>query len=75
MDTGIIYWFKVGYLVRILETLLFVFDIEEGYETLENRRRQPPRGCMGISVVGKPTICDIVLLSANMWNLDAKYDL
>ena len=63
----VIYYFKSGSRDRILETLLNIFDNEEGYETLAG-----PRGCKGIIVIWNPTINIGMLLCDNIMNLYAK---
>ena len=48
MDMGIIACIKVGYRMQLLRYFLQLFDEGgEGYEALEARRKNSPRGCKG----------------------------
>ena len=74
MEIGIIVYFKVGYCVQLLEYILWLFDEGvEGYEALEAHRENSPRVCKGMCVRRKPTMLDLMDLSAEVWNDDAKY--
>ena len=72
-DMGIISLFNIIYCVRVLETILSIFDIEESYETLEYHWRNTPMDCNFIIDVGKPKIIDYMFLCYNLCNSDAKY--
>ena len=73
MYIGIIERLKTRYCVRILETLLNVLDIEEGYENMTACQSHPSRVCKGIIVVGKHNIIGVIILYDNICNLDVKY--
>ena len=73
MDMGITTCFKVGYRVRLLEYLLRLFNVEEGYEALRTLRKRSKPGYKGLSVGRKPRLLDLMDLSVGIWNGDAKY--
>ena len=74
MHMGIITCFKFGYRVKLLNYILQLFDEGgKGYEALEDRSKNSLRGCKDMCVGGKPTMLDLMDLSAEVWNDDAKY--
>ena len=70
---GIILCFKFGYHVQLIEYLLQLFDVEEGYEALEDFRERAKPGCKGQSVGVNPTMLWMMDLSVGVCNSDEMY--
>ena len=62
--------------MRLIEYLIQLFDVEEGYEAPEAFRERAKHGWKGLRVGGKPTMLDFMDLNVGIWNgNNAKYDL
>ena len=70
---GIIVCFKFGYHVQLIEYLLQLFDVEEGYESIEACRERAKIWWNGLSVGVNPKMLDFMDLSLGIWNGNAEY--
>lgn len=70
---GMIASLKVGYKSRMLESLLDIFDADEGFERAKALRDQQQPGCRGLQYGGKATLLDAMEILKDIWDADAKY--
>ena len=72
-DMGMIAALKVGYCVKMLDSLLAIFDVDGGYASAATARALQKDGCKGLAYGGKATVLDAIEILNSIWNGDNKY--
>ena len=72
-DMGMIAALKVGYRMKMLDSLLAIFDVDGGYASAATTRGLQKAGCRGLAYGGKATVLDAIDILHGIWDGDNKY--